>query len=222
MDPTLTLIISLALAGGALAFILYPLWRQTRPEASLRPERSGQTLEEYQTRYQAALAAIRDLMFDYEMGKVSAEDYETLLPKTKLEAAKIRRQIDQLSHHAGLDVDPAIEAKIESRVAELKSGHLNGNETLLQKVEAEIELLKHIQLDPEAGAPTCPNCGQPFAIGDAFCSGCGQSLAEIKIEADENTCPECGHAFQPGDAFCAKCGTALDSNITTRKETSNE
>jgi predicted RNA-binding Zn-ribbon protein involved in translation (DUF1610 family) len=207
----LTLFISLILTGGVLALILYPLWRRTRPEAIFHLDRSGQTLEEYAARYQAALAAIRDLMFDYEMGKVSAEDYQTLLPKAKLEAAKIRRQIDRLNDNAESDLDPATEAKIESLIAELRNSNLDRNEALLREVEAEIQSLKNIQLDAETGQPTCPNCGKTFVVGDAFCSGCGHSLAGVKTE--QNVCPNCGHAFQPDDAFCVKCGVALDTKM---------
>ena len=212
----LTLFISLLITGGVLAFILYPLRRQTRPETTFQPGQAGQTLEEYEARYQAALAAIRDLMFDYEMGKVSAEDYETLLPKAKLEAAKIRRQIDRLDDNIEVNLDPATETKIESLIAEFKNSELKGNEALLREVEAEIESLKNVQLNAETSQPTCPHCGKTFAIGDAFCSGCGHSLAGVKIE--QNVCPNCGYTFQPVDAFCAKCGAVLDSEMATRKE----
>jgi predicted nucleic acid-binding Zn ribbon protein len=213
MDTT-TLIVSLILAGGVLALVLYPLWRQTRSQTTFRVDRHpGQTLEEYQARYQAALAAIKDLMFDHEMGKVSTEDYEALLPRAKLEAAEIRRQIDQFSQYPPATIDQALDTTIESLVAQLRQGQLNGNEALLGEVEAEIESLKHGQFDPQTGHLTCPNCGKTFEVGDAFCSRCGHSLAE-------DTCPQCGQTFQPGDAFCAKCGTALENNITTRKQES--
>ncbi len=91
MDATTTIII-LILIGVALLLILYPLWRQTRVRA-VGPE--GRTLAEYETRYQASLAAIKDLMFDYEMGKVDEQDYKVLLANLKAEAAQLRRQIDQ-------------------------------------------------------------------------------------------------------------------------------
>ncbi len=215
----LPLIITLALVGGTLALVLYPLWRQTRPAGSFGETisgvgRPGRTLEEYDARYQAALAAIKDLMFDYEMGKVSAEDYEMLLTKSKLEAAQIRRQIDLLSQSTTSKIDPEIEAKIESLVAEFKNSGLNGNEALLQNVETEIEALKNIQPDSQTGF--CPHCGRNFQMDDAFCSGCGQSLADVKT--NKNACPECGSAIQPDDTFCAKCGVVLDSKLTTRSQ----
>lgn len=204
----LTLILSLALGAGALALIAYPLWQQTRPEALFRVNRTGQTLAEYQARYQAALDSIKDLMFDFEMGKVSVEDYELLLPKTKLEAAQIRQQIDRLSQNQFSQIAPALDAEIESLVRQVRTAGANGSETLLPAVEAEIEALKQVSIDHPRGGPACPACGKPFRPDDAFCTGCGQALPQF-----EAGCPECGAPHQPDDLFCAKCGAPLREDV---------
>lgn len=210
----LTLIISLALGLIVLVVILYPLWQRTRPEAIFRVDRSGQTLEEYQARYQAVLASIKDLMFDYEMGKVSTEDYEPLLTRSKLEAAEIRRHIDRLGQGQEAEIDPALETEIETLIAQLKSSHSNGNETMLREIEAEIEALKHISFTDAAAHFNCPNCGQPHEITDAFCSGCGRPLSEQLSQISEDLCPECGQPVESDDVFCARCGTPLTENQT--------
>ncbi len=204
----LPLILSLALVAGALVLIAYPLWQQTRSEAMFRVNRSGQTLAEYQARYQATLDSIKDLMFDYEMGKVSAEDYELLLHKTKLEAAQIRQQIDRLNQGQLSLVDPVMDAEIESLVRQVRTAGANGGETLLSEIEAEIEALKHISIDPERSGLACPTCGKPYRPGDAFCTGCGQALPQLAAG-----CPACGAPYQPDDVFCAKCGAALPENV---------
>ncbi len=215
----LALVLSVALVGGALALILYPLWQQTRPEAVFRTSRYGQTLEEYQARYQAVLAAIRDLMFDYDMGKVAAEDYEPLLTRLKLEAAGYRQQIDRLQRSQAEAIGPALNAEIEAMIDRVRQQGVNGNQALLREVEAELELLKSVEFDAETD--TCPRCGHPVAPDDVFCSRCGQSLAEqagsIQAEEVENACPHCGHAFLPGDAFCVKCGAVLDENAASQR-----
>lgn len=212
------LIFIVVLIGAALALIFYPLWQQTRHEAIFRVNQSGQTLEEYQARYQALLDAIKDLMFDYEMGKVDAEDYEPLLNRTKLEAANIRRQLDRLNHAGSVEVEATLDAEIEALIARMKSGSLDGKRALLREVDAEIELLKagdlaksgsHSNGPGAADQPACPNCGNTYQSGDAFCTRCGQSLAELEPESAASVCPECGHTYQPGDAFCAQCGTVL-------------
>jgi len=211
----LTLIIIAALIGGALALIFYPLWQQTRPEAIFRLDQSGQTLEEVEARYQALLDAIRDLIFDYEMGKVSNEDYETLLNRTKLEAAGVRRHIDRLNRSTPNAIEATLDAEIEILIAQMSTAGLNGHEPLLAEVEAEIELLKQVKPEQPAqqgpdlsqAGSICPHCDTPFRPGAAFCAHCGQSLAELK--AKETLCPECNYKYQPGDAFCVRCGTAL-------------
>jgi predicted RNA-binding Zn-ribbon protein involved in translation (DUF1610 family) len=149
-------------------------------------------------------------MFDHEMGKVTQDDYDALLTKSKLEAARIRRQIDQISQSTEVDLDPNIDAEIEKLVTQLKNSPANGNEALLKEIDKEIEILKHARHD----TLTCPNCGSIAQVDDAFCSSCGQSLENVKI--NEHTCPECGGPIQADDAFCAKCGMELDNNITTR------
>jgi hypothetical protein len=212
MEP-LTLILSLALGAAALALIIYPLWQQTRPEAIFQVDRSGQTFEEYQARYQAVLAAIKDLMFDYEMGKVTTEDYELLLQRSKLEAAEIRHHLDRLSQNTSVETDPALDAEIERLVSQFKRGHANGHKTLRREIEAEIESLKTISFDQELAGSTCPHCGKTYQAGDAFCTGCGQALPDPEAEASKTTCPECGHPFEAGDAFCAKCGTPLTEDV---------
>lgn len=206
---TITIIVILVVA--ALALVAYPLWQQTRPEAFFRVDRAGQTLEEYQARYQAALVAIKDLMFDHEMGKTSPEDYETLLAQAKREAAEIRRQIDRLSQSGEVaSVDTALSRQIESLIAQVRQEAAQQNQALLKQVDAEIELLKDVHLDGR-GAAYCPNCGAPVNPGDAFCASCGTALRQ------PNVCPQCGNPTRPDDAFCTHCGTALKSAFSAQR-----
>jgi DNA-directed RNA polymerase subunit RPC12/RpoP len=213
MDIAL-LIAMLLLVGVALLLVLYPLWQQSHSETVLPATDLGQqTLAEVESQYQAALAALKDLAFDYEMGKVSGEDYETLMAKNKLAAAKIRQRIDTLSQDAEDGrLDHSLDAEIEQLVADLRREQAPADEALLAEVEAEIERLKNSQKSPKAATPlTCHHCGKPLQAGDAFCSRCGQPVvhAEVEPEPEAPACPECGYAIQPGDAFCAKCGAAL-------------
>lgn len=208
MEP-LTLTLSLLLIAIAVTIIAYPLWRQTHPKAFTAIDVApapGQTREEYEARYQATLAAIKDLMFDYEMGKLSQEDYDTLLARTKNEAAQLRRQIDRLSSDTAPQITPSLDADIETMIAQARSEATTAkeNKVLLREINAEIETLKHIPTNGTA----CLDCGTAYRPGDAFCSGCGGALPKAAAVPAENQCSSCGHALQTGDAFCAKCGTS--------------
>ena len=204
----LTLFIMILLGVAVLALIFYPLWQQTRSDAIFQVDRAGQTLEEHQARYQALLASIRELMFDYEMGKVSADDYEILLDHTKLEAAQVRQHIDRLTQFGETAPDPALEADIEAAVAQLRREPDNRTKGLLKDVDAQIRALQ--ALSPAAGALACPHCGKIVQADDAFCTGCGQAVEVIVPAAG---CPDCGAPVQPDDAFCARCGAALTAEV---------
>ena len=143
-------------------------------------------------------------MFDYEMGKLSQEDYDTLLAKTKNEAAQIRRQIDRLSSDAAPQISPSLDADIEAMITQARSDATTAkeNKVLLREVNAEIETLKHISTNGTG----CLNCGTAFRPGDAFCADCGNTLPKVAAAPTENLC-QCGHTLQTGDAFCTKCGT---------------
>ncbi|MCB0154182.1 MAG: zinc ribbon domain-containing protein [Anaerolineae bacterium] len=202
-----TLIGGFLLVGGALALVLYPLWQRSRPHAVFT-DPTTLNIEDAQARYEASLVAIKELMFDYDLGKIAEADYEPLLTKAKLTAAQTRRHIDRLTQEVQLD--PALETTIERQVAALKSNANGVNKTLLAEIKAEIDLLK--TAEPEDGPIlACSNCGRQMPVEAAFCSSCGQALTppdEREEESTDQLCPKCGYTIQPEDAFCAGCGTA--------------
>lgn len=208
-----TLLTSLVLVVGAFALVLYPLWQQTRFDMLFKTEGSGHTGEEYQARYQAALAAIKDLMFDYEMGKVSGDDYEKLLAKAKLEAATIRHQLDRLNHSTTTDMAATLEVEIEKLVAQLRSSKFSGQEILLPAIDDEIALLKRASPPATNSEESlCPQCGRSILADDAFCATCGHALTQTHLDKPNKNasfCPSCGQAVQLEDSFCARCGTAV-------------
>lgn len=206
----ITLLLVIVLGLAALLLIGYPLWQQTRPDSVFQVNRAGQTLEEYQARYEATLASIKDLMFDYEMGKVAEADYQMLLEKAKQEAANIRKNIDQRKQASADLPDAELDSEIEGLIlaARQNAAAVNGN--LLNAVAEEIERLRQA---PAGGQTTgCPNCGSATLPGDAFCNHCGCALPVAPIApllSQNTTCAGCGSTVKPGDAFCAVCGLAL-------------
>lgn len=70
----------------------------------------------------------------------------------------------------------------------------------------------------------CPTCGEPFALGDAFCEACGTELPATEAVVTEPapavktevapaptavTCPSCGTAGDPVEGYCGTCGMKL-------------
>lgn len=203
---------------GTFAFVLRPLFVEysQSKESGLRWLLSlkGQmsfTVDELVARRDALYAALKDAEFDRETGKLADEDYQLVRNRYMAEAAQVLRQLDRLAPEA----DAALDAEIENAIAELRS---NGkvisppsgySADLMESVEAEIDsLIKHAGAS-DKHTVACPDCGQPYQPGDAFCAACGASLAD--------TCPQCGAPYQSGDAFCARCGTPLADGVESRE-----
>jgi len=184
---------------GTFAFVLRPLAAHDSPWFGR--DKGAQALAgELIARRDALYAALKDAEFDRETGKLTEEDYQAVRTRTMAEAAGVLRQIDHLTPEA----EAAFDAEIEAEVARLREDGAARPVApdVAAAVEAEIAALAK-RAAPARLKLACPDCGQPYQPGDAFCAECGASLAD--------TCPQCGTFYRPGDAFCAHCGAALAS-----------
>jgi hypothetical protein len=84
-------IIGIALAILTAVFVGYPLLQKQKSKVSFALNHRAQELE---ARKAEIYAAIRDIDFDYKMGKLSQEDYEALRNQYKTEAIGMMKQID--------------------------------------------------------------------------------------------------------------------------------
>ncbi len=152
--PWLTLLVAILLSATALAFVLWPLLRREPPPMLLENDR----LTELLGRKDAVLQAIKDLEFDYQVGKVSEEDFHRFNQELRRQAIRL---IQQIEHEA-------------PQVASLD-----------ERLEAEIARLRRTRADGDTPASSppppstryCTHCGQPLEASHRFCSHCGQPAA---------------------------------------------
>ena len=155
----IALVVGTALAIGALAFVLYPLFFD-QPVRRSAPRRA---IESWSDNY--AVAALREIEFDRATGKLSDADYAQLKEQyTRQALARMR------GAPAGASADDDVEATIRAYRAERPSCNRCG-------------------LRPEVDAIFCSSCGQYLPgsceqcgrrveeAGARFCSACGHSLA---------------------------------------------
>lgn len=147
----LTLLVALLLSAAALAYVLWPLLRREAPPMLLENDR----LTELMGRKDAVLRAIKDLEFDYQVGKVSEEDFHRFNQELRRQAIRLIQQIEQEA--------PQVTS-------------------LDERLEAEIARLRRTRAD-EASAPAtisaryCTHCGHPLEADHRFCAHCGQPAA---------------------------------------------
>lgn len=183
MSEVMLVALGLTLTALTVAFVLYPVARaSTLGRRYLRETVESDRLADLLARRDAVYQAIRDLDFDRETGKLTAEDHRIMREQLTAEGVAVLQELDRLLELASPE---DLEAEIEREVAALREQRAAAGR------RPSAEELAH----------ACPACGQPTRRGAAFCVQCGASLAHV--------CPACGTPFEVGDRFCRACGAAL-------------
>ena len=173
------------MAGEALAAILVgivALWLVLQP--LIRPRSSPplpfEPLDPEETPKGVALAALKEIEFDRETGKLSDEDYELLKAKYTVAA------VEALRGEQKALVPSDVEALIAARVHSLRSASTSPDTTAA--VPGALVLA------------ACDQCGPRPEADALFCSTCGRRLSAHQC------CNRCGAVLVPGSRFCEACG----------------
>lgn len=140
--------------GLAAALGCALLWLVLAPLVSRAVPRIGaaEPVEPEETERGIALAALREIEFDRETGKLSDVDYSWLKARYTRTALDALRESTALEAGGSVDTGVDLEAMIAARVRTLAGGET-------------------------AACPTCGPRGEPDA---AFCSNCGRGLNALQ------------------------------------------
>jgi len=138
----------LTLAAGT--YVLRPLF--TDFKGNLEAELLAETeLDRLLNRKAVVYTNLKELEFEYKMGRLGDADYQRLETGYKLEAAGVLQQLDQLGVEQ--NIDEMIEKEVSAR---------RGKPVSARPAQP-------------AGNP-CPSCGAPTIAGKNFCADCGHNL----------------------------------------------
>jgi hypothetical protein len=161
-------VIAAALVGvAAVWLILQPLVIPERPRTPVYEPPDPED-----TPKGVALAALKEIEFDRETGKLSDEDYAFLKAKYTGAALEALRA----------ESDPAEAGDIETLIA------------------ARVRAIRSAATSAAPGAPTCPTCGPRPEADAVFCSTCGRRIQQggacagcgAALDADSRFCAQCG------------------------------
>jgi hypothetical protein len=132
-------------------FVLFPLFRKS--DDSLAIEFLAETeLDRLIERKTAVYRNLKDLAFEYEMGRLSEEDFRQLEAGYKTDAAVILQKLEQIG--ASEHLDESIEKDIAS-----KKSRDSADASHFQKKGTK-----------------CSSCGADVIPGKNFCADCGHRL----------------------------------------------
>lgn len=175
---TESILVGILLLAALAAAVTQPWWRPAS-------RRLARATADPHCEYQALVAAIRDLDFDYRAGVVTEADYQPLRSDLVAQAVTVLQALDRRAPDVA-----DLEAQIEDAVSALRA-------TRQRAADAH----------PDGDRPTvCHACGQPVRAGSRFCPRCGAKL--------QQSCPDCGGPVEPEDCFCGSCGRPLVKEVT--------
>jgi hypothetical protein len=160
----LTLALLAILGATVVAFVLYPVFAESRGRALADlgdREREILALEEKKSRLYAALA---DLDFEKEAGKVSEADYQTARGDYMAQVAAVLARLDALAPRKG-------EKKQSAKAAAKLCPSCSRSNPEAAK------FCVHCGAAFVASEPVCEACGEKLPQGARFCMACGKKVA---------------------------------------------
>lgn len=184
---SITLLIALVLSLAALAYVVWPLLKPGPAPVIVEDDR----LTELLGRKDAVMMAIKELEFDYNVGKLSEEDYQLYDQRLRRQAVGLLQQIEQVApQSAGFDATVEAEIARRRRVAEPTAAGVRQAAPAIASVAAGGQLT--------AAAPPV-TAAIPATVTAASLNG-GNGSAKPRF------CTNCGNRLEPHHKFCANCG----------------
>jgi hypothetical protein len=98
---------------------------------------------------------LRDLQFEYRVGKLSDEDYQHTKKDLQKELAGVLAEVDRIRLELSAAVPKSARAKLETKVAP--------------------------KLEPVLDSRTCPHCNAKFNTDLKFCGECGKPMKAVRV-----------------------------------------
>ncbi len=162
-------VVFLVLTTLALAWVVWILMRSAQalvkePEAIDVARATGRRKKELEREKTALLKALKELEFDYQMGKISDADYKEIGANYRARAVRVMRQLDL---NAGeTDYRTLVERDLANR---LKTKGVAVPES---KPDSKPEP----KAEPRSERPSCPQCTTKNDADAEFCKKCGKKL----------------------------------------------
>lgn len=180
------ILIALLISGVAIVAVVWPLLKKGPASVLVEDDR----LTELLLRKEQVLVQIKELEFDYRVGKLDEEDYQRFDQRLRRQAVGILQQIEEVAPE-GAGLDATLEGEIQKRrVVKPEEGAAPAVDA---GIEAEIARRRRVA---ETAQPAPTN---------------GTSEGTVRF------CTECGSAVSPQHKFCANCGAPLPELAATAK-----
>ena len=160
--------LAFAVGIAALGWVSWPLWSRKADVIESEEASAGQAAE-LASRRTTMYDNIRDLDFEYAMGKLTAEDYRQTRAEMVREAAGVLEELEAVAPDEVLDrwIEQEVAARRQQGGVEGVSCPSCGKDSA-----ARAKFCDHCGVALVARA--CPSCGAGLRAEARFCSDCGK------------------------------------------------
>lgn len=164
---TIELLVALLISGLAIWAVAWPLLRKGPTPAWVEDDELLDLLH----RKEQVLLAIKDLEFDYRVGKLSEEDYRVYDQQLRRQAIALLAQIEKVAPESA-QLDASLEREILQRrkVRDGVGAAVDGNEG---EIAHSSRTSTSAESEQERSRLYCTQCGHPLDPHHRFCAMCG-------------------------------------------------
>jgi hypothetical protein len=183
----IALLIALLLSLGALAYVVWPLLKPGPAPVIVEDDR----LTELLGRKDAVMLAIKELEFDYHVGKLSEEDYQLYDGRLRRQAMGLLQQIEQMAPLSA-QMDATLEAEIARRRRVAEPAPAGARQPVAPAVAV--------------AAGPAPARVQTAAANTTASPAASTVPINGNGSAKPRFCTNCGNRLETHHKFCANCG----------------
>ena len=167
----IAVLFALVVSLGALAYVVAPLLKAGPAPVLVEDDRLADLL----SRRDAVMVAIKELEFDYQVGKFSDEDYQRFDQRLRRQAIGLMQQIEEIVPESA-SLDAALESEIVQR-RKVQDRQAPSSAPAPQPAP--------VRPPPPtadmAGVRYCTNCGNALDPNHKFCANCGTPVAAASV-----------------------------------------
>lgn len=183
MSSMIELVIALLISSVAILAVAWPLLKKGPTPVLVEDDRLVELLH----RKDQVMTSIKDLEFDYRVGKLSEEDYQLYDQRLRRQAVGLLQQIEKVAPEAAR-LDASLEEAIlrQRKVAPAaESAAPMSIATSQSSTAAMAANTQHAAatVQPNGNVRFCTNCGNQIAPHHKFCSNCGAAVERSSIPA---------------------------------------
>lgn len=166
------LALSLALIFSALAllYVMWPFFKSGPAPIFIENDQ----LAELVAQKDATLVAIKELEFDYRVGKLSDDDYRRFDQRLRRQAINLMQQIEQIAPESS-----ALEMQLEEEIRRRRKALSRADGLAATDPTPPPQPGMATERGGADGRRFCTNCGARLEPHHRFCGVCGAAVAHI-------------------------------------------